>query len=125
MKRESVTCTMPSSLLSFHSLNEQRSAVINGRPRGGRERWRERRREAECMQMCVRESQTGGVKACMSHLSAPNAMQAAISVVFWIVPERLEAPGAWVNTAPAFAAAPPTTAAALSSRFFSPSSEQP
>lgn len=55
-KGESVTCAMPSSLLSFHSLNEQRSAVINGRPRGGRGRRRERRREAECMQMCVRES---------------------------------------------------------------------
>lgn len=60
----------------------------------------------------------------MSHLSAPNATQAAISVVFWLVPEGLEAPGAWVNVAPALAAAPPTAAAALSSRFFSPS-EQP
>lgn len=54
----------------------------------------------------------------MSHLSAPNATQAAISVIFWMVPVGLEAPGAWVNTAPALAAAPPTTAAALSSRFF-------
>lgn len=51
---------------------------------------------------CARDSQTGGVKACMSHLSAPNATQAAISVVCWILPEGLEgleAPGACANTA--------------------------
>lgn len=55
-KCEHATCRLLSALLSFHSLNEQRSSVINGRPGGGRERRRGRKKEGGRMYANVCET---------------------------------------------------------------------